>query len=51
MRFFIHHNACLNASYDVNLLKEGLRRAGHTIVDAPEEAEQIIFSGCAVRDL
>lgn len=51
MRFFVHHNACLNASYDVNLLKEGLVRAGHVVVDAPEDADRIIFSGCAVRDL
>jgi tRNA-2-methylthio-N6-dimethylallyladenosine synthase len=50
-RIFLAHNACLNASYDFNLLKEGLRRKGFELVDRPEDADEVIFSGCAVRDL
>ncbi len=50
-KVFLAHNACLNASYDFNLLKEGLRRGGHELVDKPEDAEEAIFSGCAVREI
>jgi len=50
-RIFLAHNACLNASYDLNLLSEGLRQYGFTIVERPEDAEEAIFSGCAVREV
>ncbi len=50
-RVFLAHNACLNASYDFNLLREGLQRRGFEIVERPEEADEVIYSGCAVRQL
>src|SRR6185295_10236113 len=50
-KVFLAHNACLNASYDFNLLKEGLKRQGYKLVDKAEEADEIIFSGCAVRSI
>ncbi|BAN34090.1 hypothetical protein SCD_n00241 [Sulfuricella denitrificans skB26] len=43
------HNACFNASYDFNLLREGLRRQGYQLVQKPEDADEVIFAGCAVR--
>lgn len=50
-KVFLAHNACLNASYDFNLLKEGLRRRGYQLVEKPEDADEVIFSGCAVRGI
>lgn len=49
-RVFITHNACLNAAYDVNLVGEGLKRSGVVVVAKPEDADEIVFSGCSVRD-
>lgn len=49
-RVFITHNACLNAAYDVNVVSEGLKRSGVIVVAKPEEADEILFSGCSVRD-
>ncbi|WP_081769026.1 radical SAM protein [Herbaspirillum sp. RV1423] len=50
-KIFLSHNACLNASYDLNVLKAGFIKADHIIVSTPEEADEIIFSGCSVRDI
>lgn len=49
-RVFVTHNACLNAAYDVNIVGEGLRRSGVVLVSKPEDADEIVFSGCSVRD-
>lgn len=48
-RVFLAHNSCLNSSYDLNVLKVGLEREGYDIVDQPELADEVIFSGCSVR--
>ncbi|MEX3960475.1 radical SAM protein [Trinickia sp. EG282A] len=48
-RVFLAHNACLNSSYDLNVLKAGLERHGYEVVDKPEAADEVIFSGCSVR--
>ncbi|MFM0726401.1 radical SAM protein [Paraburkholderia strydomiana] len=48
-RVFLAHNSCLNSSYDLNVLKVGLERDGYVIVDQPELADEVIFSGCSVR--
>ncbi len=50
-KIFLSHNACLNASYDLNVLTAGFTQAGYVIVDRPEEADEIIFSGCSVREI
>lgn len=49
-RVLIAHNACLNAAYDVNVVSEGLKRSGVVVVAKPEDADEIVFSGCSVRD-
>lgn len=48
-RIFLAHNSCLNASYDLNVLKIGLGANGYEIVDRPEDADEVIYSGCSVR--
>lgn len=50
-KIFLAHNSCLNSSYDLNLLKVGLEKGGFEIVDHPEIADEVIFSGCSVRDV
>lgn len=50
-RIFLAHNSCLNSSYDLNLLKAGLKKADYEIVEQPELADEIIFSGCSVREV
>lgn len=49
-KLFLAHNTCLNAAYDLNVLKAGLAQAEFEIVDRPELADEIIFSGCSVRE-
>ncbi|MGO3891169.1 MAG: radical SAM protein [Paenalcaligenes sp.] len=49
-KFFLAHNACLNAGYDLNVLSAGIISAGGVIVDRPEDADEIVFSGCSVRE-
>ncbi|HDS1556448.1 TPA: radical SAM protein [Stenotrophomonas maltophilia] len=49
-KVFLAHNACLNAGYDLNVLRSGIQRAGSSIVETPEEADEIVFSGCSVRE-
>lgn len=49
-RIYLSHNACLNSSYDFNVLREALRASGFDLVSRAEDAEEIIFSGCAVRE-
>lgn len=49
-KIFLAHNTCLNAAYDLNVLQAGLVQADHEIVDRPELADEIIFSGCSVRE-
>ena len=46
---FIKHNGCLNLSYDFNIAKSGLEKAGCKIVTNPNEADEIVFAGCGVR--
>lgn len=48
-RIFFAHNSCLNSSYDLNVLKAGLAAAGYETVDRPEDADEVVFSGCSVR--
>lgn len=50
-RIFMAHNSCLNSSYDLNLLKAGLEKERYEIVNQPELADEVIFSGCSVRDV
>lgn len=49
-KVFLAHNACLNAAYDFNVLEAGLIQSGFDIVDSPELADEVIFSGCSVRE-
>lgn len=49
-KVFLAHNACLNAGYDVNVLRAGIEASGHQVVDLPELADEIVFSGCSVRE-
>jgi tRNA A37 methylthiotransferase MiaB len=48
-RIFIKHNGCLNLSYDFNIAKSGLEKAGYEFVSNPSEADEIVFAGCGVR--
>lgn len=48
-RVFLAHNSCLNASYDLNVLRIGLESGGYEIVGRPEDADEVIYSGCSVR--
>ena len=50
-RIFLAHNSCLNSSYDLNLLKAGLQKSDYEIVEQPELADEVIFSGCSVREV
>ncbi|MHB8390054.1 MAG: radical SAM protein [Acidobacteriaceae bacterium] len=49
-KLFLAHNTCINAAYDLNVLQAGLVQADFEIVDRPELADEIIFSGCSVRE-
>lgn len=49
-KVFLAHNACLNAGYDLNVLRADIQSAGGAIVDRPEDADDIVFSGCSVRE-
>lgn len=49
-KVFLAHNACLNAGYDLNVLRAGIEASGQQIVDRPELADEIVFSGCSVRE-
>jgi len=49
-KVFFAHNACLNAAYDLNVLRAGIKDSGQQIVDRPELADEIVFSGCSVRE-
>lgn len=48
-KIFIKHNGCLNLSYDFNIAKSGLEKAGYEFVSNPSEADEIVFAGCGVR--
>ena len=48
-KIYFAHNTCLNSSYDFNVLQAGLIQQGHEIVSCPEDADEIIYSGCSVR--
>uniref|UniRef100_UPI00404A6814 radical SAM protein n=1 Tax=Gelidibacter sp. TaxID=2018083 RepID=UPI00404A6814 len=48
-KIFIKHNGCLNLSYDFNIAKSGLEKAGYDFVNNPSEADEIVFAGCGVR--
>jgi tRNA-2-methylthio-N6-dimethylallyladenosine synthase len=48
-KLFIKHNGCLNLSYDFNIAKSGLEKAGYEFVSNPSEADEIVFAGCGVR--
>jgi len=48
-RIFLAHNSCLNSAYDLNVLRAGLTGDGYEVVAQPEEADEVIFSGCSVR--
>lgn len=41
----------MNSSYDFNVLKAGILQSGHEIVSSPEEADEIVYSGCSVRSI
>lgn len=49
-KVFLAHNTCLNAAYDLHVLQAGLVQTDYEIVDRPELADEIIFSGCSVRE-
>lgn len=49
-KVFLAHNTCLNAAYDFNVLQAGLAEGGYEVVDRPELADEVIFSGCSVRE-
>lgn len=48
-KIYIAHNTCLNSSYDLNVLRAGITQEGFEIVSRPEDADEIIYSGCSVR--
>jgi tRNA A37 methylthiotransferase MiaB len=48
-KIFIKHNGCLNLSYDFNIAKSGLEKAGYEFVTNPTDADEIVFAGCGVR--
>ncbi|WP_101757290.1 radical SAM protein [Oceanicoccus sp. KOV_DT_Chl] len=48
-KIYFAHNTCLNSSYDLNVLRTGLDQEGLEIVSRPEDADEIIYSGCSVR--
>jgi tRNA-2-methylthio-N6-dimethylallyladenosine synthase len=48
-KVYFAHNTCLNSSYDLNVLQSGLDQNGFEIVSTPEQADEIIYSGCSVR--
>ena len=48
-KLFIKHNGCLNLSYDFNIAKSGLEKAGYALVTNPIDADEIVFAGCGVR--
>ncbi len=48
-KLFIKHNGCLNLSYDFNIAKSGLEKAGYEFVSNSSEADEIVFAGCGVR--
>lgn len=48
-RVFLAHNSCLNSAYDLNVLRAGLRGDGYEVVARPEDADEVVFSGCSVR--
>lgn len=48
-KVYLAHNSCMNAAYDLNVLQGGLSEADFEVVDQPEAADEIIFSGCSVR--
>jgi len=48
-RVFLAHNSCLNSAYDLNVLRAGLASDGYEVVTRPEDADEVVFSGCSVR--
>lgn len=48
-KLFVAHNSCLNASYDINVVKEGLRKAKYNLTETAQEADEIIFAGCGAH--
>ncbi|MTK63667.1 MAG: radical SAM protein [Methanobacterium sp.] len=48
-KVFFAQNTCINASYDVNVLREGFRRAGYVLADSAEDADEVVFSGCGAH--
>jgi tRNA A37 methylthiotransferase MiaB len=48
-KVYLAHNSCMNSAYDLNVLQGGLAQADFEVVDEPEAADEIIFSGCSVR--
>lgn len=49
-KLYLAHNTCLNSSYDLNVLEAGLVQKGYEIVSQPEDADEVIYSGCSVRE-
>ncbi|WP_343641471.1 hypothetical protein [Roseateles sp.] len=48
-RIFLAHNSCLNSAYDLKVLSAGLVSGGYEVVTRPEDADEVLFSGCSVR--
>ncbi|MDC5807916.1 radical SAM protein [Vibrio europaeus] len=48
-KLYLAHNTCLNSSYDLNVLEAGLVQKGYELVLQPEDADEVIYSGCSVR--
>ncbi|HIF9400637.1 TPA: radical SAM protein [Photobacterium damselae] len=49
-KLYLAHNTCLNSSYDLNVLEAGLVQKGYELVSQPEDADEVIYSGCSVRE-
>lgn len=49
-KLYLAHNTCLNSSYDLNVLEAGLIQKGYELVSQPEDADEVIYSGCSVRE-
>ncbi len=49
-RVYIETYGCQMNVYDSHAIRDGLRRAGYTEVQRPEEADLLLMNTCAIRD-
>ena len=50
-KIYIANNACLNSSYDFNIVKKALSSSNYIIVNDINEADTCIYAGCGVRNV